>query len=328
MSDTVGFGVVGLGVGKSRAKMAAECPDATLVAVCDLDEERLDPFAEQMGCDKHTDYLEMAERDDIDCVLVMTPSGLHAPMAIECMKRGKHVATTKPMDVRLDIIDDAIAAAEESGLTYAVDFGRRYEDEPRRIKRAMDAGWFGTPILATLEMKWFRNEEYYAGWRGTWELDGGGSLANQGIHQIDLVQWVMGPVSRVCGHYAVMGHENCATEDLGMAMLEFESGARGSFVTTTTFPPKQVTRVGFHGTAGGVQLENEELTTFEFEGEPAEESLADHPSDIVEDMVGCIRGEREPACPPCEGRKSVEILRAILRSADTQQWVDLPIEGA
>ncbi len=328
MSNTVGFGVIGLGVGKSRAKMVAECPDATLVAVCDIDEERLDPFAEEMGCDKHTDYLEMAERDDIDCVLVMTPSGLHAPMAIECMKRGKHAATPKPMDVRLAIIDEATALAEETGLIYAVDFGRRYEDEPRRIKRAMAAGWFGLPILATLEMKWLRNEEYYAGWRGTWEMDGGGSLANQGIHQIDLVQWIMGPVARVCGQYAVVAHENCDTEDLGMAMIEFASGAKGSFVTTTTFPGDQVTRVGFHGTTGAVQLASEELTLFKFEGEPAEEPLADWPGNIVEDMVGSIRGEREPACPPAEGRKSVEILRAILRSADTGQWVDLPIEGA
>ncbi len=183
MSDgTIGFGVVGLGVGRSRAKMVAECSDAELVAVCDIDEERLRPFAEEMGCEAYTDYRAMAERDDIDCVLAMTPSGMHAPMAIECMKRGKHVATTKPMDVRLDVIDEAMAVAEQTRLTYAVDFGRRYADEPRRIKRAMQEGRFGTPLLATIEMKWLRTEEYYAGWRGTWELDGGGSMANQGIH--------------------------------------------------------------------------------------------------------------------------------------------------
>jgi len=327
MSDTIGFGVIGLGVGRSRANMVAECPDAELVALCDIDEERLQAGVERHGCEAYTDYLAMAERDDIDCVLVMTPSGLHAPMAIECMRRGKHAATTKPMDVRLDIIDEAIAVAEETGLVYAVDFGRRYAEDARRIKRAMEAGRFGLPILAVIEMKWLRDEAYYEGWRGTWEMDGGGSLANQRIHQIDLMQWVMGPVVRVSGHYAVMAHENCATEDLGLAIVEFQSGAKGSVVTTTTFPGEQVTRVGFHGTTGAVQLDREELTLFQFEGEPAEEPLPAWPSNIVEDMVGCIRGEREPACPPEEGRKSVEILRAILRSADTGEWVDLPIEG-
>jgi len=327
MSETIGFGVIGLGVGKSRAKMVAECPDARLVAVCDINEERLNPFAEQMGCDKHTDYLEMAERDDIDCVLVMTPSGLHAPMAIECMKRGKHAATTKPMDVRLDIIDEATAVSRETGLVYAVDFGRRYAEDTRRIKRAMDAGWFGTPILAVIEMKWLRDEAYYEGWRGTWEMDGGGSLANQGIHQIDLMQWIMGPVARVCGHYTVMAHENCDTEDLGLALVEFESGAKGSIVTTTTFPGEQVTRVGFHGTEGAVQLESEGLALWQFAEGREEEPLDPYPTNIVEDMVGCIRGERQPACPPEEGRKSAEILRAILRSADTREWVGLPIEG-
>lgn len=326
MSDgRIGFGVVGLGVGRSRAKMIAACEDARLVAVCDVNTERLEAFADEMGCDAHTDYLEMTERDEIDCVLVMTPSGMHAKMAVEVMRRGKHVATTKPMDVRLDVIDEAIAVSEQTGMIYAVDFGRRYEDEPRRIARAMREGRFGRPLLATIEMKWRRDEEYYGGWRGTWELDGGGSLANQGIHQVDLMQWVMGPVTRVCGHYAVVGHHNCYTEDLALAMLEFASGARGSIVTTTTYSGSaQITRVGFHGTRGAALIENEELTDWTL-GED-EEQLPDGPVNIVEDMVGCIRGEREPACPPSEGRKSIAILRAAYISAERGTWVELPVQ--
>ncbi|HCA47994.1 MAG TPA: hypothetical protein DEP45_11780 [Armatimonadetes bacterium] len=159
----IGFGVVGLGVGRTRAKMVAECDDAVLVAVSDAQHDRLTAFAEQFECDAHSDHLEMVERDDIDCVLVMTPSGMHATMAAEVMRRGKHVATTKPMDVRLEAIDAATAVADETGLVYAVDFGRRYEDEARRIARAMHEGRFGRPILATIEMKWKRDEEYYGG---------------------------------------------------------------------------------------------------------------------------------------------------------------------
>ncbi|MGI5820130.1 MAG: Gfo/Idh/MocA family protein [Armatimonadota bacterium] len=325
MSDTrIGFGVAGLGIGRSRAKMVAACEDARLVAVSDVRHDRLRAFAEEMDCDAHTDYLEMAERDDIDCVLVMTPSGMHAQMAAEVMRRGKHVATTKPADVRLDTIDAAIAVAEQAGLTYAVDFGRRYEDEPRRIVRAMRDGRFGRPLLATIEMKWHRPEEYYANWRGTWELDGGGSMANQGIHQVDLMQWVMDGVKRVCGHYAVVGHQNCHTEDLAMAMLEFTSGARGSIVTTTTYSGSaQITRVGFHGTRGAALIENEQLCDWTV-GEDAD-PLPAGPANIVEDMVGCIRGEREPACPASEGRKSVAILRAAYLSAERGGWVDLPL---
>ena len=319
----IGFGVVGLGVGRTRAKMVAECDDAVLVAGSDAQHERLTAFAEQMECDAHSDYLEMVERDDIDCVLVMTPSGMHATMAAEVMRRGKHVATTKPMDVRLEAIDAATAVAEETGLVYAVDFGRRYEDEPRRIVRAMREGRFGRPILATIEMKWKRDEEYYGGWRGTWELDGGGSMANQGIHQVDLMQWVMGPVTRVCGHYAIAGHHNCQTEDLALAMLEFESGARGSIVTTTTWTGAQITRVGIHGTRGAALIANEALAEWTVPDD--DEPLEVGPANIVEDMVGCIRGEREPACPAGEGRKSVEILRAAYLSAECAEWVDLPL---
>lgn len=321
----IGFGVAGLGVGRSRAKMVAECEDARLVAVADPQQDRLNAFAEQMECDAHSDYRELAERDDIDCVLVMTPSGMHAGMAAEVMRRGKHVATTKPMDVRLDAIDAAMAVAEETGLIYAVDFGRRYEAEPQRIARAMREGRFGRPLLATIEMKWLRHEDYYANWRGTWELDGGGSMANQGIHQVDLMQWVMGPVRRVMGHYAIVGHHNCHTEDLALAMLEFESGARGSIVTTTTYTGGgQITRVGFHGTRGAALIENEALVDWTAGEEDA--SPADGPANIVEDMVGCIRGEREPACPAAEGRKSVEILCAAYASADAGRWVELPLD--
>ena len=324
MSDgTIGFGVVGLGVGRSRAKMVAECPDARLVAVSDAQHDRLSAFSEEMGCDAHRDYLEMTERNDIDCVLVMTPSGMHAGMAAEVMRRGKHVATTKPMDARLDAIDVATAVAEQTGLIYAVDFGRRYEDEPRRIARAMHDGRFGAPLLATIEMKWLRTEDYYAGWRGTWELDGGGSMANQGIHQVDLMQWVMGPVRRVCGHYAIVGHRNCHTEDLAMAMLEFESGARGSIVTTTTYTGGKITRVGFHGSRGAALIENEELQ--DWTAPDDDEPLPAGPANIVEDMIGCIRGERTPACPATEGRKSVEILCAAYASADAGSWVELPL---
>lgn len=325
-NDVIGFGVAGLGVGRTRAKMVAECNDARLVAVSDVQHDRLEAFADEMECDAHTDYLEMAERDDIDCVLVMTPSGMHAKMAAEVMRRGTHVATTKPADTRLDTIDAAMAVAEETGLVYAVDFGRRYEAEPHRIARAMREGRFGAPLLATIEMKWIRDEAYYGNWRGTWELDGGGSMANQGIHQVDLMQWVMGGVTRVSGHYAVVGHHNCHTEDLAMAMLEFESGARGSIVTTTTYTgSEQITRVGFHGTRGAALIENEELVDWTV-GED-EEPVEVGPANIVEDMVGCIRGEREPACPAAEGRKSVEILRAAYLSAEHGGWNDLPVGG-
>ncbi len=323
MSDVpIGFGVVGLGIGRSRAKMIAECEDARLVAVSDVQHDRLRAFADQMGCDAHTDYLEMAERDDIDCVLVMTPSGMHARMAAQVMRRGKHVATTKPADVALDTIDEAIAVATETGLTYAVDFGRRYEAEPQRIARAMRDGRFGAPLLATIEMKWRRAEDYYANWRGTWALDGGGSMANQGIHQVDLMQWVMGPVASVCGHYAVVAHQNCHTEDLAMAMLQFDSGARGSIVTTTTYSGSaQITRVGFHGTGGAALIENEVLVDWTLGDE--DHGAPTGPANIVEDMVGCVRGEREPACPGVEGRKSVEILRAVYDSAECDGWIEL-----
>ncbi|MEA3246838.1 MAG: Gfo/Idh/MocA family oxidoreductase, partial [Gemmatimonadota bacterium] len=138
----------------------------------------------------------------------------------------------------------------------------------------------------------------------------------------------MGDVRRAFGRCDVMAHDNCDTEDLTLAMLEFDSGARGSIVTTTTFTGGKITRVGFHGTGGAALLDDDGLAMWEFEDQWQEDPLPVGPANIVEDMMACIRGERDPACPPEEGRKSVEVLRAVLRSNEQGTWLDLPLDGA
>jgi len=324
MGEPLRFGVIGLGVGMSRARMVKKTEGAELIAVCDLKEDRRRKAAEEFGCEAYEDYHRMLERDDIDVVMVMTPSGLHAKIGIDVADSGKHVIVTKPMDITLEACDALIEACERNGVKLMVDFGERYNPLNRRIKKALEMGAIGDPILIEVRMKWWRSDEYYIGWHGTWELDGGGSLMNQGVHQIDLMQWFMGPVKAVCGHYGVYAHKNCETEDLSAALVLFESGAVGTVLTTTTCPGGKTTMIQIHGTKGVIGKGPE---VWEFVGEPPQIEVEPHPRNIVEDAIGVIREGKQPAVDGREGRKSVEIILAIYKSWRERRWVELPLSG-
>ncbi len=317
--DVLRFGVVGLGMGMSRSNTIATTEGAQLVAVADLVEGRRKAAAEKLGCDTYDDAIKMFERDELDVAMIMTPSGLHAKLGIEAAKRGKHVITTKPMDVNLDNCDALIRACEENHVKLLVDFGERYGEWNRKIRAALEMGALGKPILCELRMKWFRADSYYEGWHGTWELDGGGSVMNQGVHYIDLVQWFMGPVARVLGaHYGVYAHEHCETEDLTSAIIEFKSGAIGTVLTTTTFPGDSVSMVQIHGEKGVIGIDPH---VWQFkEGEP-EINLPPYPKNVIQDAIRVIRDGAQPAVDGYEGKKSVALNLAIYESARKGQPV-------
>lgn len=330
--DPVRFGIIGLGVGKSRVKQAATTAGARLVAVCDLQEELATAQAAEYGCDWHTDHRALLERQDIDAVGIFTPSGTHGDLAIESLQAGKHTFTTKPMDVSTAKIDQVIGAGEASGKILAVDFQRRYEPGTRLIKQALDAGRIGRPIFGDFRLKWYRADSYFAGgnppgWRGTWQYDGGGSAANQGIHGIDQTLWFMGPVARVRARINVFNHD-IETEDACEALVTYASGAWGVIQTTTTVYGGLGHEHEIHGTDGTIQMRQEDITTWAFAddpdgGMPDPAELAPGPANIVEDMLGAIRDGKPVACSGPEGRRSVELLEAMYTSAREDREVTL-----
>ena len=323
MSQQVRSGVVGLGMGMNRSNQVVDTDGAKLVAVADLDENKCKVAEEKFSCDSHTDALEMFDRNDIDVAFIMLPSGLHAKLGVEAANRGKHVITTKPMDVNLANCDALIQACEQNQVQLLVDFQERYGNKNREIQYAVQNGLLGEVIHCELSMKWYRPDSYYVGWHGTWEFDGGGSIMNQGVHYVDLMLWFMGGVKRVIGaHYDVFAHENCETEDLATAILEFNNGAIGTVYTTTTFPKEAetVSMINIHGDKGAVGL-GPDVWTFA-DGEP-DISLPDHPVNVVDDAVRAIREGRMPAVSGQEGRRSVELNMAIYESARTGRSVSL-----
>lgn len=328
MGKDIRFGIVGLGMGANRAKVASQTPGAELVCVCSLDEDRAKQVAEDLKCDWTIDYEEMLKRKDIDAIGVLTPSGMHADFSIMAAKAGKHVFTTKPMDILVEKCDELIDTAKKAGVVLAVDFGERYGTSNKQVQKAIQSGLLGRIILADLRMKWFRAQGYYDGgsplaWRSKKRYEGG-SAANQGVHFLDLLQWFIGDVKTVYGKSGTFMHD-IETEDCSIALLEFDSGSWGVVQTTTCSNPNLGSAMEFTGSKGTLSWKDSKVALYSIADNP-DASLDDveiesGPANIIEDMVSAITKGTPVAVDGAEGRKSVEIFCAIYESSHTGQPV-------
>lgn len=316
----IGVAIVGLGMGRNRARQVKKTEGAELRVVVDLNEELARTTGEEMGCDWASSLDDALGRSDVDLVFILTPSGLHAKLGVEAAKARKHVITTKPMDVSTTACDELIAAGEENEVLVGVDYQSRYVANNVRIAEALRRGWLGKPILGEVRFKWFRSQEYFQhgnGWRGTWAMDGGGSLANQGSHLIDLLLWFMGEPVKVYGETAIMNHE-IETEDIGMAIINFSSGAKGTVLGTTTFPKSVYFSAEVHGSEGGVLVEQAMSGEMRVFGEGLEEELMsiENPfKNVVEDVVSALENGTQLRVDGREGRRTVALLEQIYSSA-------------
>ncbi|MDE0041215.1 MAG: Gfo/Idh/MocA family oxidoreductase [Candidatus Poribacteria bacterium] len=322
----VNFAVVGLGMGRNRAQMIKNTDGAELKCVVDLQADLAKKTAQELGTDWATELDDVLGRDDIDCIMVMTPSGTHAEVGVRAAEAGKHVITTKPMDVSTEACDRLIAACDEAGVKLAVDYQSRYVDNTYRVAEALKRGWLGRPILGEIRFKWFRSDEYFehnGSWRGTWKMDGGGSLANQGAHLLDVISWFMGDFESVYGETAIMNHD-IETEDIGLAIVRFKSGARGVIVGTTTFPTNAYFSAEVHGTDGGILLEDVLTGKMQVFGEGLEERLQqiNNPvQSIIEDFVSAVEEGGDARVDGREGRRTVALLEKIYESARTGKTI-------
>ncbi|MBT3266178.1 Gfo/Idh/MocA family oxidoreductase [Candidatus Poribacteria bacterium] len=327
----VRIGILGLGVGSSRAKMAAESENAELVCICDLQEDKAKARAEELGCEWTTDLDAMLGRDDIDAVGVFTSSGTHARFAMQAIDAGKHTFTTKPMDVSLDQCDALIAKAKDAGVVLGVDFGQRYSASAHQVRMALRSGAIGRIVLGDLRMKWYRPQSYYdggwpPGWRSRLDTEGG-SAANQGVHSIDLLQWLLGPVVTVQGRSGTFNHD-IDTEDCSVAILTLADGGFGVIQTTTCSYPNLGTTIEVSGNTGTLTLDGTKVARYEREGEENPslddfEVSPDLPANIIEDMAGAIVHGRPVQVDGEEGRKSVAIFSAIYESSKTGEVITL-----
>ena len=316
----VSFAIIGYGtIGATHAQVIHDLEGADLVAIATRNPEKAQTAGEQYGCAYYTDYKEMLKRDDIDVVTICTPAILHLPMALDVAAAGKHCIVEKPIEVNPERSRQMIDAFESRGLTLSVIFQHRFDPASQAVKSALDAGRFGPLSYGAAKTVWFRDDAYYNAtvWRGAWDGDGGGALMNQAIHSIDLLQYFMGPVAAVCGKYDTLAHDIDA-EDIGLALLRFQSGALGVIEGMTLAYPGRPAEIGIFGREGSAGIQDDGLAYYCLQGgkEPALEALLGrgkeqgaHPSFVrqYEDVMAAIEQGRQPLVTGRSALHSVEI---------------------
>ena len=263
------FGVVGCGsIGPTHGAAIRQIPqEAELIAVADILPERAKAMAEKFDVKRlYGSFNELLADKDLDVICICTPSGMHAEMAIAAMEGGKHVVIEKPMEVTLEACDRMIAAEDRTGKTLTVISQHRFDAATQLVKDAIDSGKLGKIIMADAHVKWWRTQEYYdsGDWRGTWKWDGGGALMNQGVHTIDVLQYLVGGVNRLWAQTRTGAHTGIEGEDIAVACLDFACGAVGTFTATTAAYKGHPVRIDIYGTEGSAIIEGDRLKSMMF----------------------------------------------------------------
>ncbi len=345
---SIGIGIVGCGmIANFHAKAIADAAGAHLVGCASRRPEPAQAFGEKYGCRGFDSIEAMIADPEVNAVSICSPSGAHLDPALAAAAAGKHVIVEKPLEITTERCDQIIKACDDNDVRLAVTFQSRFHESSKLMKKAIDEGRFGKVTMGDAYVKWFRSQEYYdsGAWRGTWDLDGGGALMNQAIHSVDLLLWLMGPVAEISAMTATMTHERIEVEDVAVATLRFTNGALGVIEATTTAYPGALKRIEISGSHGTAVLEEEDIHTWQFAEETAEDEKirtemagktetgggAADPSAIghhghtmlFEEVVASITENRPSLLDGHEGRRSVEVIRGIYESAQTGKIVKL-----
>ena len=355
-------GLIGCGkVGHFHAHALKNIPESEFTAVCSRNINKARLFAEQYGVKAYSDPEEMIADSGIQSVSICTPHPAHAEAAVKAARAGAHVLVEKPLASSLEDCNAMIEAAEENHVVLGTMCQRRFYSPCQRIKKAIDDGKIGKPVLGTVNMLGWRDEAYYQSdsWRGTWKGEGGGVLVNQAPHQLDLLQWYMGPIDELYGYWSNLNHPYIEVEDTAIAVIKFKNGGIGNIVVSNSMNPALYGKVHIHGENGasvGVQTDGGAMFIAGMTGitEPpvndlwtvkGEENMLDvwrkEDSDFfnridptmyyherqIEDFLKSVMNGTKPLIDGVEGKKTVEIFTAIYRSNRDRAPVKFPLEA-
>jgi Predicted dehydrogenases and related proteins len=359
-SQRIRTALVGIGkVGHTHAAALASLSTSDFVAVCHPVAEKAAKFGGRYGARPYTDLVTMLEAERVEMLSICTPHPLHADAIVRSAARGVHTLVEKPLAPDLDGCDRAIAAARRAGVKLGVISQRRLYRPVVRMRDAIEAGAIGTPVLGTLAVLGWRDESYYRSdpWRGRWDSEGGGVLVNQTPHQLDLLQWLMGPIAELFGYWDNLNHPYVEIEDTATAVIRFGSGALGNIVVSNSQKPGLYGQFHLHGSNGasvGVQTEGgssfiagvstatqtpvNDLWTVsgqesllelwqsqDREFADAHDVMTYYHQIQIADFLDAILEDREPMVNGEEGRKVVEIITAIYRSQRDRAPVRFPL---
>ena len=333
------FALIGCGaIARLHAKAIQGIEGARLVGVYDYSYTYAEKFAKEFSCNAYKTLEEMLANPEIDIVNICTPSGLHAEQTILAAKAKKHIIVEKPMAITKEQLNEAITAIEESGVKAEVITQLRFTPSICKLKKAIDEGRLGRILIADYNMKYYRSPEYYkqGGWRGTWKMDGGGALMNQGIHGIDLIQYLMGGVKNVYAQCRTLDRD-IEVEDTANILVEYKNGAMGVIQSTTVATPGRPRQITVCGTKGSVVVREDVIESWDVEGEELNENKESafnsgtDPMAFTEyyhkmqfmDLIDAIDTDRRPLVDENEGRKPVDIILAAYESSKTEKRVEI-----
>jgi UDP-N-acetyl-2-amino-2-deoxyglucuronate dehydrogenase len=358
--ERIGAAIIGCGkVADTHAQALSNLEESRFIGVFDIDQDRRMNFAQKYGIHSFNSLDEMLGDPDIRMVSICTPHPNHPDLVVACSQAGVHALVEKPLAVDLKGCDRAINAAHDAGVKLGVISQRRFYEPVQRVKQAIDANKIGDPILGALVVLGWRSEAYYQSdpWRGRWNTEGGGVMINQTCHQIDLLQWFMGPIYEMFGYWDNLNHPYIEVEDTAIAVIRFKNGALGTLMVSNSQKPGLYGKIHVHGKNGatvGVQTEGgspfisgvsevveppiNDLWTV-----PGEENLLEKWQEMdrarrqtvdvmtyyhriqIQDFLNSILLDREPMVTGMEARKSVEIITAIYRSQRDNKPIRFPL---
>ncbi len=343
------YALIGCGRISPNHIEAAKNNKLNFVAMCDIVPEAMADKSEKFGLEnikRYTDYQELLEIEKPELVAIATESGKHASIALDCIAAGCHVIIEKPIALSIADADAIIKAGKDAGVIVCANHQNRFNKSIQYIRKALEAGRFGKLYHGAAHVRWNRSKNYYdqAPWRGTWGQDGG-CLMNQCIHNIDLLRWMMGDeIDEVMAYTAQLEHPYLEAEDLGMALVKFKNGSYGLIEGTTNIYPKNLEETlyifGEKGTAKAAGTSDNIIEEWRFADEqdnPKEvmKQFSENPPNIYgfghtplyADVIDAIKNGREPLVNAEAGKRALELVLAIYKSANEHRPVKLPLKS-
>ncbi len=343
MQKKLGFGIIGCGIiADFHANAIHECvADAELIGVCDVVFDAAEKFAHRHGTHAFANEEALLACKEIDVVCICTPSGYHHSSVVATARAGKHIICEKPLAINKEQLDRVEEECIKAGVTVSVISQNRYAKSVRRVKSAIEEGLLGKIVCADIYMKYYRSQEYYdsGSWRGTKRIDGGGALMNQGIHGVDLLLYLAGDIKSV---YALSKTlvRNIEVEDTLSAVVEYKSGATGVIQATTSVYPGYPRRLDINGEKGSIVLDETSIVRWDIQNGGGHDDVVLMPSfthgaatptaisndghiQQISDTIRCIREGVKPLSGLADGRRAVDVILAIYRSAEEGIRIDL-----
>jgi predicted dehydrogenase len=356
MTHTVAIAGIG-SVAELHALSVADIDGAELVAGSCRTESKGREFADEFDCEWYADTETMLDEADVDVLSICTPSGAHLEPTLAAADRGVHVLCEKPLEIRSHRIDRMVEAVEDASVRLGGIFPQRYNPVVETVQEAVAEGRFGRVSTVNAYVPWWRDDEYYRGaWQGTEELDGGGAMMNQSIHGVDAIQWLAGtamdldsdtnPVAEVFAYTDRLAHDDdiMEVEDTAVAVLRYRDGTLGQLLGATSMYPGSLKRLQVAGRDGTAEIEEDELVTWQFRADEADDEAVrerfgpteggggaadpmsidyEHHRRNIAAFLDAIDSGEPFALDATEARKAVEIIEAVYESADRGEPVQL-----